>query len=204
MLSAKYFLERVAALAALIVLAVPLGVIALLVRMRHGSPVIFAQVRPGYKGLPFRIFKFRTMLDLCDERGEPLSDAERLTPLGRILRRSSLDELPELWNVVRGEMSLVGPRPLLMKYMPYFTVAERRRFDMRPGITGLAQISGRNTVRWDERLALDVWYVQHWSLMLDAKIVLKTLAKAARADGVVDDPRQSMDDLDVERRLQAT
>lgn len=201
---AKDLVDRIAALAALIVLAVPLGAIALLVRLVHGAPIIFAQERPGYRGVPFRIFKFRTMADRFDAAGEPLPDAERLTRLGRFLRRSSLDELPELWNVVRGEMSLVGPRPLLMKYLPFYTAEERRRFEMKPGITGLAQISGRNTARWDDRLALDVWYVEHWSFWLDANILARSVAKIVRAEGVVEDPRQTMDDLDVERQLRPT
>ena len=156
MLAWKYHLERLVALVALLVLALPLGAIALLVRYNLGSPVIFTQLRPGHKGIPFRIFKFRTMADLTDAQGEPLPDAQRLTPFGRFLRRSSLDELPELWNVVRGEMSLVGPRPLLIRYTPFFTEEERKRFDVKPGITGLAQVSGRNLATWDDRLALAV------------------------------------------------
>ena len=191
--------ERVVALAALVALAPLLAAIALLVRVAHGSPVLFTQERPGHRGATFRILKFRTMKDLRGPDGEPLPDSERLTPVGRFLRRTSLDELPELWNVVRGEMSLVGPRPLLVKYLPYFTAAERRRFDMKPGITGLAQISGRNTAPWDERLALDVWYVDHWSPALDLSILVRTVGKILRSDGVVEDPRRFMADLDVER-----
>lgn len=202
-LELKYAVDRVVALGALVALAPLLGVVAALVRWHLGAPIIFAQERPGHGGRPFRIYKFRTMTDLVDASGAPLPDGLRLTPFGRFLRRSSLDELPELWNVVRGEMSLVGPRPLLPRYMPWFTPAERRRFDMKPGITGLAQIRGRNTARWDDRLAFDVWYVDHWSPRLDVRILLETVAKIVRSDGVVADPTQSMDDLDVERQRQA-
>lgn len=202
-LAGKDALERLVVLAALLLLAAPLAAIALLVRWRLGAPVLFVQERPGLHGAPFRLVKFRTMADLRDAQGAPLPDAARLTRFGRFLRRTSLDELPELWNVLRGEMSLVGPRPLLPRYLPYFTREERRRFDMKPGITGLAQIRGRNTARWDERLAFDVWYVEHWSPGLDLRILLETVLKTVRSEGVVEDPTRSMDDLDVERRRQA-
>ena len=176
--------------------------IAFQVRRYLGSPVLFRQVRPGLHGKPFVMYKFRTMLDLRDEQGNLLPDEKRLTPLGRFLRSTSLDELPELFNVLKGDMSLVGPRPLLMRYLPYFTERERKRFDMRPGITGLAQVSGRNRLTWDERLELDVQYVENWSLLLDLKLVCLTFLKVLRREGVVEAPRSLMQDLDEERTSQ--
>ncbi len=171
-----------------------------LVRRRLGQPVLFRQERPGQHGRPFQIQKFRTMTDATDRQGRLLSDGERLTPFGKLLRRTSLDELPELVNVQRGEMSLVGPRPLLMRYLPYFTAQERQRFAVRPGITGWAQVHGRNNVGWDERFALDVWYVQHLSLWLDLKIIGLTLLKVVQRDNVQDVPNETMLDLDDLRR----
>ncbi|MFO7726047.1 MAG: sugar transferase [Oceanipulchritudo sp.] len=164
----------------LVLLAAPLwiplvGVVALLVAVKLGRPVLFRQTRPGRDGEPFRLVKFRTMTDARDARGQLLPDAERLTGFGRWLRSTSLDELPELWNVLRGEMSLVGPRPLLMHYLEHYTTEEARRHAVRPGLTGWAQIKGRNAVEWDDKLALDVWYVDHQSLWLDLKILWLTL-----------------------------
>lgn len=184
---------------ALAVLALPLLVLMAVIRVRLGSPVFFRQVRPGLGGEPFELIKFRTMTDARDPSGRLLPDAQRLTTLGRLLRATSVDELPELWNVLRGDMSLVGPRPLLMRYLPYYTERERVRHRVRPGLTGWAQLHGRNTVSWNERLALDVWYVENRTLLLDLKIMLQTVAAVARRQGVVVDPGAVMQDLDVER-----
>ena len=155
-----------------------------LVRVRMGRPALFQQVRPGLHARPFVIHKFRSMIDADDAEGNPLPDKDRLTSLGRLLRRSSLDELPQLWKVLKGDMSCVGPRPLLMEYVPRYTPEQRRRLDVKPGITGLAQIAGRNTLGWEDRLNLDVKYVEQASLSLDHLILLRTLKKVLRADGV--------------------
>jgi sugar transferase EpsL len=159
-------------------------VIALLVRIYHGRPVLFRQARGGYRGSRFEVFKFRTMVDQRDDQGNLLPDGERLTPLGRFLRAASLDELPELFNVVRGEMSLVGPRPFFAKYLERYSPEQARRHEVLPGITGWAQINGRNALTWEEKFRLDVWYVDHWSLWLDVKILLLTLWKAVRREGI--------------------
>lgn len=169
---------------ALVLLCLPLLLLATLVRLRLGRPVLFRQVRPGLHGRPFMMVKFRTMTDARGPDGALLSDAQRLTPFGRFLRSTSLDELPELWNVLRGEMSLVGPRPLLMEYLPLYTPEQARRHDVRPGITGWAQVNGRNAVTWDERFRLDVWYVDHRSLWLDLRILWLTLRKVLARDGI--------------------
>jgi len=166
--------------------------IALVVRLRLGSPVLFRQTRPGLKGAPFEILKFRTMTDDRDGDGNLLPDAERLTRFGRFLRASSLDELPELWNVVRGDMSLVGPRPLLMEYLPLYDEEQARRHDVRPGITGLAQINGRNAITWEEKFAHDVWYVDHQSLWLDLKILVLTVGAVLRPRGISADNYTTM------------
>lgn len=185
--------------AAALICSPVLVVIAGLVYWKHSSPVLFRQQRPGLHGKPFTLYKFRTMTDARDADGNLLPDADRLTSFGRFLRRTSLDELPELINVLKGDMSLVGPRPLLMQYMPYYTPREQLRHSVRPGITGLAQISGRNMVDWDSRLALDVEYVENWTLWLDIKILFKTVANVMRRSGVVDVPVSIMNDLDIER-----
>jgi lipopolysaccharide/colanic/teichoic acid biosynthesis glycosyltransferase len=175
----------VALAATLLALALPmLTAIAAAVRVALGTPVIFRQTRPGLHGRPFELLKFRTMRDARGPDGEPLPDAERLTRFGRWLRRTSLDELPELVNVIKGDMSLVGPRPLLMQYLPRYTARQARRHEMPPGITGLAQVSGRNRLSWEERFELDVWYVDHWSLSLDLRILLRTAAKVVVGDGI--------------------
>jgi sugar transferase EpsL len=175
----------VAAAAAGLVLAAPVLLCAMaLVRLRMGSPVLFRQERPGLGGRPFRVIKLRTMRDALDRSGRPRPDGERLTALGRTLRATSIDELPQLWNVLRGEMSLVGPRPLLMEYLPLYSAEQACRHEVRPGITGWAQVNGRNAVSWDEKLAMDVWYVNHRSLRLDLAILCRTLAKVVRREGV--------------------
>jgi sugar transferase EpsL len=159
--------------------------VSLLVRLRLGRPIFFSQIRPGLHGRPFRMFKFRTMHTAeADKAGTPLTDAQRLPPFGRWLRSTSLDELPELWNVLRGDMSLIGPRPLLMDYLSLYSSEQARRHEVRPGITGWAQVHGRNAVDWPERLALDVWYVDHRSLILDFKILVRTIATVLRRDGI--------------------
>lgn len=168
----------------LIVGAPLLLVLALVVRWNMGAPSLFRQTRPGLKGAPFRIFKFRTMLDARDGDGKPLPDERRLTATGRFLRGSSLDELPELFNVLKGEMSLVGPRPLLMQYLDRYSPEQARRMDLLPGITGHAQVSGRNAVTWDEKFRLDVWYVDHCTLWLDVRILLRTIRTVFGREGV--------------------
>lgn len=180
----KALLDRTAAAVGLVVLAPVLGAVAGLVRVKLGSPVLFCQTRPGLHGAPFTLYKFRTMTDARRPDGTPRPDAERLTDFGRFLRSSSLDELPELWNVLRGEMSLVGPRPLLVQYLDRYTPAQARRHDARPGITGLAQVSGRNALSWEEKFALDTEYVERCALWLDVKIVMQTLAKVVRREGI--------------------
>lgn len=169
---------------ALILLSPVFLVVALLVRTKLGSPVIFHQERPGYRERIFTLCKFRTMTDARDEKGELLPDAKRLTAFGSFLRRTSLDELPELWNIFRGDMSLIGPRPLLTGYLPYYTERERLRHTVRPGLTGLAQVSGRNFIAWDERLAKDVEYVEQLSFLLDLRILFETIAVVLKKEDV--------------------
>jgi lipopolysaccharide/colanic/teichoic acid biosynthesis glycosyltransferase len=171
---------------ALVLLSPLLIIISIMVRSRLGSPVLFRQPRPGLNGRTFVILKFRTMTDTRDRNGELLPNALRVTRIGRILRASSLDELPGLWNVLRGDMSLVGPRPLLCEYLPYYSAQQRRRHSVRPGITGLAQVSGRNHTTWEQRLAQDVLYVDNCTLWLDCKIIARTLIALPRGDGGVD------------------
>lgn len=155
-----------------------------LVRIKHGSPVLFSQLRPGYKGRLFRLYKFRTMTNSCDSEGRPLPDSVRLTEFGQFLRATSLDELPELWNVLQGEMSLVGPRPLLNEYLPLYSLRQARRHEVRPGITGWAQVNGRNALSWEEKFELDVWYVENQSMLLDLAILWKTAVAVVRRDGI--------------------
>ena len=181
---AKRFFDVVMVSASLPVLALPLLVLAWQVRRRLGAPVLFHQVRPGMHGRAFEMVKFRTMTDACGADGHLLPDAQRLTAFGRFLRASSLDELPELWNVLKGDMSLVGPRPLLMEYMPLYTSEQARRHDVRPGITGWAQVNGRNTLSWEEKFKLDVWYVDNRTLWLDIKILWLTVRKVLVRDGI--------------------
>lgn len=199
----KRLLDFAVSAFALIILSPFLAMLSLLVAVRLGRPILFTQTRPGLHGKPFTIYKFRTMTNERDADGHLLPDAQRLTPFGRFLRSTSLDELPELFNVLKGDMSLVGPRPLLMRYLPYYTMTELRRHDLRPGITGHAQIQGRNTVGWTERLAMDVWYVDHLSLLLDLKIILQTFVRVLRRADVVVIPMTVMKDLDEERQESA-
>lgn len=169
---------------ALVILSPVLAVLAILIRVKLGTPVIFAQDRPGIDGRIFRLQKFRTMTDGRGADGSLLPDAERLTPFGRLLRSTSLDELPEFWNVLKGDMSLVGPRPLLVEYLERYTPEQARRHEVRPGITGLAQVSGRNELSWDDRFALDVWYVDNRTMWLDLKILARTVLKVLKREGV--------------------
>ncbi len=176
--------DVLAALAALVVLSPLLGLIGLLIRVKLGAPVLFCQPRPGRGGRIFTLWKFRSMTDARDAHGRLRADGERLTPFGRWLRASSLDELPELWNVLRGEMSLVGPRPLLVEYLGRYSPEQARRHEVRPGITGWAQINGRNGLTWEKRFELDVWYVDHVSWALDLKILALTLARLRSREGI--------------------
>lgn len=184
----KRIMDVVISLGALIALSPVLLIVALLVRLRLGSPVLFRQVRPGLGARPFEMIKFRTMLDAVGSDGQPLSDAERLTPFGRWLRSTSLDELPELWNVLKGDMSLVGPRPLALAYLSLFSEDQMRRHEVLPGITGWAQVNGRNAISWRRKFEYDVWYVDNHNLWLDLRIILMTLVivaarRGARAGG---------------------
>ena len=180
----KRTLDIALAVLALILFSPVLILVAALVRIKLGSPVLFRQVRPGLRGRPFRMIKFRSMTDARDASGQLLPDAERLPSFGRFLRASSLDELPEIWNVLVGDMSIVGPRPLLMEYLPLYTPTQMRRHDVRPGITGWAQINGRNELSWEDKFKLDVWYVDHQSFALDFRIFWLTFAKIARPRGI--------------------
>ena len=180
----KRLFDLVLSTTGVILISPILLVVALLVWIAHGRPILFQQPRPGYHGRPFQINKFRTMKDSRDSLGNLLPDAERLTRLGRALRATSLDELPELFNVLRGEMSLVGPRPLLMQYLDRYTPEQARRHEVLPGITGWAQVNGRNALAWEDKFRLDVWYVDHWSLWLDIKILLLTVWKALEREGI--------------------
>lgn len=176
--------DRFFAAVALLLLSPLLVLIAVLVRLTLGEPVLFRQQRPGFHGRPFQIVKFRTMTDARDADGRLLPDVARLTRAGRILRSTSLDELPQLWNVLRGELSLVGPRPLLMQYLGRYTPEQARRHDALPGITGWCQVNGRNDLPWEEKFALDVWYVDHWSLALDLRILVRTVWQVISRQGV--------------------
>ncbi|MGN7739580.1 sugar transferase [Pseudomonas sp. 22526] len=180
----KRFFDVLAAGIGLILLFPLILVVAYLIRKRLGSPILFRQVRPGFGGKPFEMIKFRTMRDAVDSSGKPLPDSERMTPFGTFLRSSSLDELPELWNVIKGDMSLVGPRPLLMEYLPLYDEEQLRRHEARPGVTGWAQINGRNALSWEEKFKLDVWYVDNQSVWLDLKIIFLTIKKVVIKDGI--------------------
>ncbi len=194
----KRIIDLSASLLGLLSLSPLLGLIALWIRLKLGSPVLFRQQRPGLHGAPFTIYKFRTMIQgvaARDAQGHPLPDAERLTPLGRFLRGASLDELPELFNVLKGEMSLVGPRPLLMQYLERYTPEQMRRHEARPGITGWAQVNGRNALTWEQKFALDVWYVDNWSLWLDLKIIALTMWKILKREGISQPGQATMEEF---------
>lgn len=183
-LRAKRVIDAVAAVAALAAMWPVLSIIAVVIRLTMGRPVLFRQVRPGYLEKPFTIYKFRTMREAVDSQGLPLPDGERSHPLGTFLRRTSLDELPEFWNVLKGDMSLVGPRPLLPEYLPRYTAFQRRRHEVKPGITGWVQVNGRNSLTWEQKFELDVWYVDHGSLWLDAKVLWMTVLQVLRREGI--------------------
>ena len=188
----KRTLDIVASFIGLILLSPVIAITAWQIRRKLGSPVLFRQVRPGLNGAPFEMIKFRSMRDALDSDGNPLPDSERMTPFGGFLRATSLDELPELLNVLKGEMSLVGPRPLLMEYLPLYSAEQYRRHEVRPGVTGWAQINGRNALSWKEKFALDIWYVDNQSLLLDVKIILRTVRKVVVRDGISADGEVSM------------
>ena len=180
----KRLLDIIIASIALILLSPLYAFVAYKVKKNLGSPVLFRQVRPGLHGKPFEMIKFRTMKDAVDEQGNPLPDSERLTPFGQMLRSTSLDEMPELWNVIKGDMSIVGPRPLLMEYLPLYNQEQAKRHVVRPGMTGHAQVNGRNAISWEEKFKLDTWYVENQSVWLDFKIMLKTVKKVLAKDDI--------------------
>lgn len=188
----KRFFDFVCALVGVILLSLVIAVTALLIRSKLGSPVIFKQQRPGLHGKPFFVYKFRTMTDERDESGELLPDSIRLTSFGQLLRKLSLDELPQLFNVLKGDISLVGPRPLLMEYLDLYSPEQARRHDVRPGITGWAQVNGRNAISWEEKFKLDIWYVDHRSFWLDIKILFMTVLKVFKSEGISQDGHATM------------
>lgn len=191
----KRLFDILVSLAGLIILSPLLLLLALLVRINLGSPVFFRQERPGYHEKIFRLYKFRSMKDAFDRNGNELPDEERLSKFGKLLRASSLDELPELFNVLKGEMSLVGPRPLLVKYLPLYNAEQHRRHDVLPGITGWAQVNGRNAISWEEKFRLDVWYVDHWTPWLDLKILFMTVKKVFIREGISAENRATMEEF---------
>ena len=188
----KRLFDITAATTALVALSPVYAITAYKVKKNLGSPVLFRQTRPGLHGKPFEMIKFRSMKDALDNHGNPLPDSERLTDFGKALRNTSLDELPELWNVIKGDMSLVGPRPLLMEYLLLYNDEQKRRHNIRPGITGYAQVNGRNAIGWDEKFELDTWYVDNQSLWLDIKILFKTVKKVVVKDGISADGEATM------------
>ena len=191
----KRLLDFTLSFLALIVLSPVLLVTAVLARIKLGSPIIFHQERPGKSEKIFRLYKFRSMTDECDENGDLLPDDQRLTRFGQILRSTSLDELPELWNILRGDMSIVGPRPLLVKYLPLYNEEQRHRHDVRPGLTGWAQANGRNAISWEEKFKLDVWYVQHISFWVDVKVIFMTVKKVFCRDGISSETSVTMEEF---------
>jgi len=180
----KRLFDVLCALVAIMLLFPVILVVGVLIHRKLGSPILFRKTRPGKDGKPFLMIKFRTMLDAVDKQGNPLPDDQRMTPFGRFLRSTSLDELPELWNVLKGEMSLVGPRPLLMEYLPLYSREQYRRHEVRPGVTGWAQVNGRNAISWEDKFKLDVWYVDNQSFLLDLKILFLTVKKVLIRDGI--------------------
>lgn len=183
-MTAKRLFDILASIFGLLLFLPIIALVAWQVHRRLGAPVFFIQVRPGLSGRPFEMVKFRTMRDVLDSNGNPLPDSERMTPFGSFLRSSSLDELPELWNVLKGDMSLVGPRPLLMEYLPLYSPEQYRRHEVRPGVTGWAQVNGRNALSWEEKFKLDVWYVDNRSFWLDLKIIFLTIKKVLVREGI--------------------
>ena len=190
---AKRIMDLALVIPGIVVTLPVLGALALLVRVKLGSPVLFRQTRPGLHGKPFTMYKFRTMTDARDADGNLLPDEERLPPFGKLLRSTSLDELPELINVLKGEMSLVGPRPLLMEYLERYSPEQARRHEVRPGVTGWAQVNGRNAISWEERFRMDVWYVDHAGILLDLKILWKTVIAVVKRDGIAQEGKVSCD-----------
>ena len=188
----KRAFDIAASTSALVVLSPVLAITAYKVKKELGSPVLFRQTRPGLHGKPFEMIKFRTMKDATDKAGNALPDSERLTEFGKKLRASSLDELPELWNVLKGDMSLVGPRPLLMEYLPLYSAEQAKRHNVRPGVTGYAQVNGRNAIGWEEKFKLDLWYVENQSFILDIKIILSTVKKVLIKEGINQNENVSM------------
>ncbi len=191
----KRILDLALIIPGLVFLFPVLTMAALLVRITLGSPVLFRQMRPGMQGKPFELYKFRTMNNKCDLEGNLLPDAERLTKFGRLLRSTSIDELPELFNVIKGNMSLVGPRPLLMQYLERYTPEQARRHEVKPGVTGWAQVNGRNTITWEEKFKLDVWYVDNQSFFLDAKIIFMTVWKIVKREGISQQGQATMEEF---------
>ncbi len=189
----KRLFDVVASFIALVLFMPILIIIGLLIRQNLGSPVLFRQTRPGLNGKAFEMVKFRTMKDAFDVNGNPLPDSERITPFGDKLRNTSLDELPELWNVLKGDMSLVGPRPLLMQYLPLYSKEQARRHDVRPGVTGWAQINGRNAISWEDKFKLDVWYVENHNFLLDLKILMKTISKVIKRTDITSETSVTME-----------
>ncbi len=196
----KRIIDICGAVVGLIILSPVLLAVAIIVRLTMGSPIIFTQIRPGLNQKPFKIMKFRSMKNAMDDSGKPLSDTERLTKFGEIMRGLSLDELPQLINILKGDMSIVGPRPLLFDFFPYYSEIEMRRHEVKPGVTGLAQVNGRNNLNWDERLQMDIEYVDHWSIWLDIKIILKTVLVVLKRDGVKTDGHATFLRLDDYRK----
>ncbi len=198
----KRILDIVLSLSAIIILSPILLVLYILVRIKLGSPVLFKQERPGRKGEIFTLCKFRTMTDKRDEQGELLPDEVRLTKFGKLLRSTSLDELPELFNILKGDMSIIGPRPLLVRYLPWYTESENHRHDVRPGLTGLAQVNGRNALGWEDRFRYDLEYVNHCSFIMDIKIIMMTVGKVLKRSGTLSGAEQTVEDFDIYRKKQ--
>lgn len=205
MIYAKYvkrILDIILSLSAIMILSPVLLVLYILVRVKLGSPVLFKQERPGRNENIFTLCKFRTMTDKRDEKGELLPDEVRLTKFGKLLRSTSLDELPELFNILKGDMSIIGPRPLLVRYLPWYTEQERHRHDVRPGLTGLAQVNGRNALGWEDRFSYDLEYVNHCSFMMDIKIIMMTVGKVLKRSGTLSGAEQTVEDFDIYRKKQ--
>jgi len=192
-MSVKRLMDFTSTLCILLILSPLLLVVSVLIRLRLGSPVLFKQERPGLKGNPFFLYKFRTMTNAKDADGNLLTDAERLTPFGNMLRRTSIDELPELINVLKGDMSLVGPRPLLMEYLPLYDAEQARRHEVRPGITGWAQVNGRNAINWEDKFELDLWYVDNQTCWLDVKVLWMTVIKVIKREGISQEGHATME-----------